>query len=196
MTRQHFLAAVPSALLCAVATFHLCGVVFADLSAWKGGGFGMFSTVDAPHARFLRISLITEDGETVIVTPPRWAKEVRKIRTMPTAPRIAALGGELLGLGWTHYEIVSSEEQYRTALEDETELVALPRPPDGARQTRLDMGPFGFVRPVEDIEAERRGTQLMEVHTVRIEVWRYRFDQESGGLETQLLRDETFSKPV
>ena len=28
-----------------------------ELSRWKGGGFGMFSTLDSPSARFLRISI-------------------------------------------------------------------------------------------------------------------------------------------
>jgi len=177
-----------------VAALHFCGVVFADLSAWKGGGFGMFSTVDAPHSRFLRVALITEDGETWIVTPPSWAKEVRKIRTMPTARRIASLGRELIDSDWTNYEIVSSEEKYRTALEARTGVEPPAEPRDEALRTRLDMGPFGFVQALEDVDGERQGTELLDVQAVRIEVWRYRFDQESGALRAKMLRNATFSK--
>jgi hypothetical protein len=66
-------------VLILIACLQLHLVHNGDLSRWKGGGFGMFSTLDSPSARFLRISLITPDGEFPVVVPSYLIELERRI---------------------------------------------------------------------------------------------------------------------
>ncbi len=54
--------AVP-ALLVLIAVSQLGRAVVQDISPWKGGGFGMFSTLDRPTARSLELYLEFEDHD-------------------------------------------------------------------------------------------------------------------------------------
>src|SRR5215207_6093346 len=49
---------VPAALLAAVALVQIVLAVTLQLSAWKGGGFGMFSTLD--HGGFRRVDVVVD----------------------------------------------------------------------------------------------------------------------------------------
>jgi hypothetical protein len=55
--RAKLLASVPAALMLAVAAAQLTLVKTAELSPWKGGGFGMFATTDGGPNRHVRIYL-------------------------------------------------------------------------------------------------------------------------------------------
>jgi len=46
---------LPTALLIAVAVSQIALARLADLSPWKGGGFGMFATTDGTAYRFIRL---------------------------------------------------------------------------------------------------------------------------------------------
>ncbi|HVX57896.1 MAG TPA: hypothetical protein VHA37_09290, partial [Candidatus Saccharimonadales bacterium] len=59
---RRLLIAIPIVALVLIAGLQFVLATRYGLSAWKGGGFGMFSTVDSPDARFLRIYLITAQG--------------------------------------------------------------------------------------------------------------------------------------
>ena len=50
--------AIPAALLAVVACVQIALVRTTNLTPWKGGGFGMFSTLD--HAAFRRISIVVD----------------------------------------------------------------------------------------------------------------------------------------
>jgi len=65
--RKEFPAAlyVPVLLSLAVLSHHLIRTFRYDLSTWKGGGMGMFSTQDDHDTRFVSIWLETEAGEFV-----------------------------------------------------------------------------------------------------------------------------------
>lgn len=63
------LAYLPPAILAAVALNHIVLSRTSDLSPWKGGGFGMFATVDAPTRRFLA-GHVTVDGRVLPIMLP------------------------------------------------------------------------------------------------------------------------------
>jgi hypothetical protein len=60
--RDRLLSIVAPGLLVTVAVAQLVVAQVSDLTPWRGGGFGMFSTVDGHDARFARISLELTDG--------------------------------------------------------------------------------------------------------------------------------------
>ena len=66
---DRLLSSLAPGLLVLVACVQLTLVRTSDLTAWKGGGFGMFSTYDAPTSRALRLVLLTEEGEAVVAFP-------------------------------------------------------------------------------------------------------------------------------
>lgn len=51
----HWRTAIPTALLLAVAITQVVLARVADLSPWKGGGFGMFATTDGTAFRYVRL---------------------------------------------------------------------------------------------------------------------------------------------
>lgn len=62
-----------------------------DLSPWKGGGFGMFSTVDFPSSRKLKVYFIGENNEKVRVPRKIYRKMEKRFRTLPTKKRFDRL---------------------------------------------------------------------------------------------------------
>ncbi len=62
---------LPATMLCLVAAWHAYRVVNHDLTPWKGGGFGMFSSVDAGTNRVVRITLHGRTGSFEAEVPTR-----------------------------------------------------------------------------------------------------------------------------
>ena len=58
LTLPHMARYVPAALLAAVALVQIVLAVTLQLSAWKGGGFGMFSTLD--HGGFRGVDVVVD----------------------------------------------------------------------------------------------------------------------------------------
>ena len=68
--RATWRAALPMFLLLAVAYAQVALVRTADLSPWKGGGFGMFSTTDDSGRRRVRVFVSApERSEELAITP-------------------------------------------------------------------------------------------------------------------------------
>lgn len=70
------------------------------LSAWRGGGFGMFSTLDSPSNRYLHIHLF--DGQAVhcVPAPRSAAAEAAAVTQEPTAKRLRKLADHLMPVRW------------------------------------------------------------------------------------------------
>jgi hypothetical protein len=69
-------------------------------SPWKGGGFGMFASTDAPSARFLRCYLATPAGDVAVTVPPELKSPARHARTVPTDTNLAAVAQVLADATW------------------------------------------------------------------------------------------------
>src|SRR3954468_3284928 len=104
--RRHFYrrAMLAPLCLCLVAGFHLVRVWTCRQTPWKGGGFGMFSTVDDESARFVRCWLVTDDGELPLAIPPAAAKQVAELRAAPTQTKLDELARRLARQSWRYRE--------------------------------------------------------------------------------------------
>jgi hypothetical protein len=69
-----------------------------DISPWSGGGFGMFSSTDAPNNRHLHAFVQNEGIRREVVIPDRLEVAVRRATTLPTTRRLGKLGEELASL--------------------------------------------------------------------------------------------------
>ena len=89
---KRFLPFLPPVLLCLVAFLQVYLVRAHDLSPWKGGGFGMFSTND-DEARHIEVWVIESEGERQIdVTGDL---RVLQYAAFPTDERLIAMGRKI-----------------------------------------------------------------------------------------------------
>src|SRR5437868_5685239 len=102
--RAHFWrrAALAPLCLCLVAALHLVRVWTCRQTPWKGGGFGMFSTVDDESARFVRCRLVTDDGDLPLAIPPTAAKQVAELRAAPTGAKLDDFAQRLAAQSWRY----------------------------------------------------------------------------------------------
>jgi hypothetical protein len=94
--RSKVVASLPAALMLLVAAAQTRLVESAQLSPWKGGGFGMFSTTDGGPHRRVRIYL--DAGGSLQSVTPR-SSELRELAekagTMPTPRMLERLAREI-----------------------------------------------------------------------------------------------------
>jgi hypothetical protein len=155
--------------LCLVAVLHLYRVTTAGQTAWKGGGFGMFSTFDAENARFVRAFLLTEDGDRPIEIPAELEKRVAELKTAPNQAGLDTLAQRLAQRTW--YDPVLDGEQLRALRE-----VPAPSHPTPAPATPL----------VANKKSEQR-QPIVPFRSVRVELWRFTMPPGTSRLEAGLL---------
>ena len=86
---------LPVALLTVVAAnqFWLARTQF--LSPWSGGGFGMFSSTDAPDNRHLHVFVQNEGIRREVMIPRDLKDKVLRATTLPTTERLGTLAAKL-----------------------------------------------------------------------------------------------------
>ena len=82
---------VPVALLLAVAAVQVTLVYTAELSPWKGGGFGMFSTTDDSGRRHVRIFVSAKDRSEEITIAPSLEDVADRAAVLPTDYQLTRL---------------------------------------------------------------------------------------------------------
>lgn len=89
------LAAVPALILLVVAAGQILLSTAGPLSPWKGGGFGMFASLDGGSNRALK-TLVSVDGRREeLRIPPSLEFLARKAETHPTDRRLDELAERL-----------------------------------------------------------------------------------------------------
>lgn len=84
-----------------------------ELSPWKGGGFGMFSTIESPSSRIVRVHLLTNGSTKIPVqVPDQYRKLVAQIRTDPRQQDLDTLAAMLSKQSWASYKMLPTEQQY------------------------------------------------------------------------------------
>ena len=73
----------PTALLIAVASAQMVLARTADLSPWKGGGFGMFAAVDGLPFRWVRLYVFAPERSEEIALPLSIADLANRVATWP-----------------------------------------------------------------------------------------------------------------
>lgn len=171
---------IAPALLVAVALMQFLVARTTWLTPWKGGGFGMFSTVDSPSARFLRIVLETETGRVRVGIPGRLQRDAARLREVPNEPGLRALAEKLASATWVPEEWTSPEATYRNLL-----TAASSR--DG--RVPPQSGGAGRGTTAYRILSERESAQEapLRVRAVQVEIRRYRLDGSTMRLVSDRL---------
>jgi hypothetical protein len=72
------------------------GLAFgAQLSPWKGGGFGMFASNDHGSFRSVRVYAVLPDGERRIGVPPERLQALFRVRELPNGSALRAFAASL-----------------------------------------------------------------------------------------------------
>jgi hypothetical protein len=159
-------AAIAPLCLCLVAGLHAFRVATCGQTQWKGGGFGMFSTMDSEAARFVRAFAITQGGERPLSIPEHWDKSVAELRAAPTQAKLDALAARLAAMHWRR-----ADEQLVREAQRLTGAIESP--------AHLPLPPIGLDRSLEAIPTGQPADHAIEVSAVRVECWRLRLDQGS-----------------
>lgn len=179
----------PAALVFGVATQRY-NVEVHEQSPWTGGGFGMFSTVDAPGSRMVRAYLLTNKGPALIIEP-QFSEPKQLIYTQPTERRLEVAARHLAAQEWRVFGEASYDElepylpdllqrylryhRFRLDSQDEDGREVYP-------------GRIAF-RPRQIMP--RSPADEVEVEGVRLEVWRPVFAKEANALSWELIRAAT-----
>ena len=89
--RQRWRTLVPVALLMSVAGAQIVLTRASNLSPWKGGGFGMFSTTDDAGKRHVRIVVEATDRSEEIEIAPSLADAADRAAVLPTDGEMSRL---------------------------------------------------------------------------------------------------------
>ena len=151
----------------------------------------MFSTIDRPHARFLRVFLITGDGELPVEVPTSLNEAAEKLHTQPSEARAAALVKQLAEEDWAEIHYLWQQRAARVANYDAEELIGYQVfKGDQPVQRRPLQRPPGIpldIRPVMDPPDAAR----VPIKAVRLEVGRIRYDKPKRHLYSEILLEAT-----
>ena len=81
--RDRWWAAVPAVLLTVVATAQIVLAHTTMLSPWKGGGFGMFATLDGRPFRYARMFVRAPERSEELGVPPSLEELVAAVEILP-----------------------------------------------------------------------------------------------------------------
>jgi hypothetical protein len=97
---------LPPVLLTVVALGQIALARTADLTAWKGGGFGMFSTLDHGAYRGVHVVVDAPDRSEALEIPPSLATAAARAAAFPADPLLRSLAEG----------IVARERRYQRAV--------------------------------------------------------------------------------
>lgn len=89
------LSALPALLLVVVAIAQIALARTAHLSAWSGGGFGMFATMDSPARRHLHAWAIRPGLRSELEIPDDLEMPARRALALPIESRLRPLAATL-----------------------------------------------------------------------------------------------------
>lgn len=155
-------------LLVAVASLQLYRAHAYQQTPWKGGGFGMFSTVDKPDTRVVRTFVVTADGRDLEVPHPRQAeRDIGRARVVPSQAALERIGDAILDSRWVwaaYDPTAAGSDRPRRAYGS------------GARPR---------LRQAAAAEPEPPPEALVPVAAARVELWRIGFDGERSVLTSR-----------
>ena len=89
---------LPVILLVVLALSQIYLVRTVSLSPWAGGGFGMFSTPDAPRSRTVRAYVLTPGVRREVEIPDYLSNAALRAAALPTDSRLTVLALEIAGV--------------------------------------------------------------------------------------------------
>jgi len=166
--RRAALYLVPAlAVVLAARQFYLAHAY--ALTPWKGGGFGMFASVDNPRLRFIRAYLVTPAGEVPVdvSASTRIDQLAKRARYMPSPGRMNRLADAVLQARWVVDTTPARRARIAPTVEHRRGVAA------------------------DSAAAPEPAGPRVAASAVRLEAWRVHFDTRSQRVLTQKLAEVT-----
>lgn len=168
----------------ALAIFILVGQVSSqllfDLSQWKGGGMGMFSSSDRPNNRF-SIVTIEHEGQRYRLTDYGDRRDVLDLsmRILPTDANYQTFADSILNTRWYFSNDLSEPLAFNSDGEIIETLPAIRKIKPRDTHARIQS-------TVESFRPQR----------VSIEIFKLAYDRQSGALSAQPMSSRAFDRPA
>ena len=156
-------ALVAPLLLLVVLGTHVSARWAADLTPWKGGGFGMFSTVDSPGTRVVRIALDTDMGTLLVAVPSDLEDLATSAKAAPSTGRLTDMAAELAEQWWVVPDLASIAD---SGLSDDEDLRSL------AVEALTQVVPVDTVQAVDPARFDPSTQRRLELQGVTVVVLR------------------------
>ena len=191
--RDRRLAWAVPVLMVAVAVGQMGLARMADLSPWKGAGFGMFSTVDGVDARFVRVTGTREDEVIPLRLPPSLEQRESQLRTLPSASGLGALADRVAAGTWERISLGDAMRRYQKQRDEESleprDTRALEELRRAASQGSRPVGAsLLLTRMLEDAETAMPPGEVLVLEAVEAAIWRFRFDPAGPALRAEPLQ--------
>jgi hypothetical protein len=177
------------ALLFIIACMQFGTASISELSPWKGGGFGMFSTIESPSSRVIRVYLITNGKTRVPVQIPDQSRKLAaQIRTKPKQSDIDKLAVALSNQSWATYKMLPTQEQYYRL--HEKYFPGSPLPIDSAANQRLQYAAnlnqlFDQMQWIKIVKDGEKADRVLDFESVEVECLQMKFDKAKSKLVLQ-----------
>lgn len=180
---QHLLERrLPAAILVMVALLQLYLTHTANLSPWKGGGFGMFGAIDAPDMRVIQAEGLDQDGNRIQfdVYSALDDRTIRRTRTLPRQSDLEQMAPQFVGQSVVpttiqrqaiYHKFQSSDPDFPA---DQDSIPGMQIHPVPNLPTHPIAQPLYRLKTVYDPEVPGATKPLK---AIRLQWWRIRFDQ-------------------
>ncbi len=161
--KQTLLLFAAPAALCLTAGVQRYLAETHNLNPWKGGGFGMFASLDMNLLRVLSVTTFDTDGKKYRVDVPtrtHMREQERAIKQMPTQTRIDELARRLAETEWVVVQVEKEGEPWQYAV------------------SKDDYSDLGFTRP-------------LMLRAIMVEIWQYHLDPATFQLRRSRLYQAT-----
>lgn len=151
----------------------------------------MFSTVDSPGARFLRVYIVTPQGDIPVMIPDNLRDQETELRTLATQQLADEFAGALAQGTWVKLRMASAVPYYLLLWKlygqdrSQDRLTADLDTNSQRGDDVITFDKFNFVRMLKPNEPLDASDTKIDVDRIRVELWKYAFDKGSGSLRAQ-----------
>ncbi len=171
---------------------------FHKLDPWKGGGFGMFSSVSARNLRQMTVTLVTSGGIEHRFPPSTIASRIplngdmrrqrSRLLTMPRVAVLQRLADRLAAAQWVEVLPVPSEPADTKQQPDDSIVTATASTSADVVQTQQP----AYYRMKQDVDDDAK-TEPFDLQQVRVELWQYELNRETDELQLTMLTNAVAS---
>jgi hypothetical protein len=148
------------------------------LTRWKGGGFGMFSTMDSVDARFIKAYVLSDNGEMPVSIPIDFSSDELQIQTWPRQSALRNLALDLSKLSWL------AAPTTRPNLLSEAARSQFPDLSDPANRPKV-------IVPTNRPDQYSAKYGKINVKGIKLEVWKMQLDATGHSLDSHCLMSVT-----
>lgn len=168
----------PSLLLIVIAGLQLFLVAHFNLSPWKGGGFGMFASIDSPGMRVVYAEGIDSVGTKYFIDLRLNKRSNRRIRCFPQEEDLYSLGESLIDS-----KFVPSGFKQKSAVD----RLRSDNPHLDLQYRLINFQQIPVYRQLESEDPIIQGEKPKIFQVINIQAWKIKYDAEQSWLRCEPL---------